>query len=208
MVESFVERCKSYTETKKSRFLPGLYTITGLYHKNARILFLGLDNAGKTTLFNVLKTNRAQVYIPTLQPNTDELVIDNLHLKIYDLGGHETARRLWEEYFATVDAVVFLVDAMDRSRFPEAKKELDAMLKSDDLAGVPMLILGNKIDLPLAASEDELKQALGLFDTYDGRDTRYYSEKSTVRPIEVYMCSVLRRMGYADGFKWLSQFLE
>ena len=208
MVESFVERCKSYTKTKKSRFLPGLHTIAGLYHKNARILFLGLDNAGKTTLFNVLKTNRAQVYIPTLQPNTDELVIDNLHLKIYDLGGHETARRLWEEYFATVDAVVFLVDAMDRSRFPEAKKELDAMLKSDDLAGVPMLILGNKIDLPLAASEDELKQALGLFDTYDGRDTRYYSEKSTVRPIEVYMCSVLRRMGYSDGFKWLSQFLE
>ena len=152
----------------------------------------------------MLKVNRAQVFQPTFQPCTDELIVGNLKLKVFDLGGHETARRLWEEYFAIVDAVVFLVDAEDRSRFPEAKQELDAMFKSADLEGVPFLVLGNKVDLPYAASEPELRDALGLFDT-----TGYGGKKcDAVRPVEVFMCSVLRRMGYADGFKWLSQFLS
>ena len=101
---------------------------------------------------------------------------------------------------------MYLVDAMDRGRFPEAKKELDALLTSEDLQDVPFLVLGNKIDMPQAASEEELKYALGLVDTY-GKD-KGPDSNSTVRPIELYMCSVLRKMGYADGFKWLSQFLS
>ncbi len=77
------------------------------------------------------------------------------------------ARRLWRDYFATgVDGVVYIVDAVDRARFPEAKKELDALLTSDELANVPFLILGNKIDLGKAASEDDLRYQLGLFESY------------------------------------------
>jgi len=182
------------------------YFIVGLYHKNAKILFLGLDNAGKTTLLNMLKVNRAQVYTPTLMPNTDELVLGNIKFKVFDLGGHETARRLWREYFATVDAVVYLVDAVDRDRLPEAQKELNSMLAEEDLQDVPILILGNKIDLPWAASEEELGFALGLHNDKYGKD-HGPDDYADIRPIEIYMCSVLRRMGYADGFKWLSQFL-
>lgn len=178
----------------------------GLYHKNAKILFLGLDNAGKTTLLQMLKEGRVATYDPTLHPNQDELIIGKIRFQTFDLGGHETARTLWQEYFASgVDAVVFLVDACDRERFPEAKKELDALLVQEDLANVPFLVLGNKVDLGTAPSEEDLRYQLGLYETY-GKDTKGERAPS-IRPVELYMCSVVKKMGYGDGFKWLSQFI-
>lgn len=155
----------------------------------------------------MLKDNRAVSAEPTIHPNTEELIVGQLKLKAFDLGGHETARRLWQDYTTTVDAVVFLVDAVDRQRFPEAKRELDNLLSSDELRGVPFLVLGNKIDMLNAASEAELKYALGLEDTY-GKDIVPQDEAYlSACPIEVFMCSVVRRMGYKDAFQWLSQFL-
>jgi GTP-binding protein SAR1 len=59
-----------------------------------------------------------------------------------------------------VDAIVYLVDAADRDRFPESKRELDSLLSDDSLSTVPVLVLGNKIDIPTAASEDELRWAV------------------------------------------------
>lgn len=63
-----------------------------------------------------------------------------------------------------MDAVVYLVDAYDKERFAESKKELDALLSDESLANVPFLILGNKIDIPYAASEDELRYHLELIE--------------------------------------------
>lgn len=82
-----------------------------------------------------------------------------------------------------------------------------SLLTSDELANVPFLVLGNKIDVARAVSEEQLRYALGLQNTY-GKDSSGGGEKQPgVRPIELYMCSVIKRMGYADGFKWLAQFL-
>ncbi|KAJ0978547.1 hypothetical protein J5N97_014021 [Dioscorea zingiberensis] len=171
----------------------GVLASLGLWQKEAKILFLGLDNAGKTTLLHMLKDERLVQHQPTQYPTSEELSIGNIKFKAFDLGGHQMARRVWKDYYA--------------KRGLQSKKELDALLSDDSLANVPFLILGNKIDIPYAASEEELRFHLGLSNFTTGKGKVNLAE-SNVRPLEVFMCSIVRKMGYGDGFKWLSQYIN
>merc|ERR1719401_1708818 len=131
-------------------------------------------------------------------------MIKNIRFRTYDLGGHETARRIWKDYFATVDGIIFLVDAADRTRFQEAREELSHLLEDQALSSVPFVVLGNKIDIPTAASEDELRNVLGLYSHMTfGREIKKGANKGdlSVRPVEVFMVSVVKRMGYAEAFQ-------
>ena len=100
----------------------------GLYNKKANIVFLGLDNAGKSALLHVLKTDRVTQTRPTIHPHSEELKMGNLVLNTFDLGGHETARKIWKDYFPAVHAILFLIDSVDVNRFEEARKELENIL--------------------------------------------------------------------------------
>lgn len=103
--------------------------------------------------------------------------------------------------------MVYLVDAYDKERFAESKRELDALLSDETLTNVPFLILGNKIDIPYAASEDELRYYIGLTNFTTGKG-KVDLANLNVRPLEVFMCSIVRKMGYGEGFQWLSQYIK
>merc|ERR1712150_41526 len=134
----------------------------------------------------MLKDDRLQTHPPTLYPNAEELKIGNICFRTYDLGGHETARRIWKDYLAAVDGIIFLVDAADRTRFQEAREELHRLLEEPSLAQVPFAVLGNKIDIPVAASEDELRHHLGLYQHMTaGREMKKGDQR--VRPLELFM---------------------
>lgn len=182
----------------------GILNKLGLHHKDAKILFLGLDNAGKTTLLHMLRDDKVGVHCPTLHPHSEELLIGKIKFTTFDLGGHETARRIWRDYFAKIDGIVYLVDAADNTRFQESAVELNNLVNAQELSHVPIVVLGNKIDKPSAASEDDLRSAMSLPATYG----RKCMPGDGVRPCEVFMCSVVKRQGYVEAFNWLAQFLD
>ena len=182
-----------------------LMSFLGFSNKNGKILFLGLDNAGKTTLLGKLSSGQVGAHRPTYHPNVEDLELGGIKLKTIDMGGHVDARRLWKDYFTSVDGVVFIVDAAHVERLDEAKAELDSLLQMEELAKTPFVILGNKIDLPKAIPEDALKQRLGVFGMTTGKTP---TKDKRVRPMEVFMCSVVKQVGYGDAFRWLSSFLS
>ena len=99
-----------------------------------------------------------------------------------------------------------MIDAAEHGRLEESKAELDKLLQMPELSNVPFVIFGNKIDKKEALKEEELREAMGLsFHQTYGKDAN--SRNPGARPIELFMCSVVKRAGYQDGFNWLGQFI-
>ncbi|XP_075767595.1 uncharacterized protein LOC102450462 [Pelodiscus sinensis] len=142
------------------RLQAALGSFSGL---QARILLLGLDNAGKTTITYRLKLDETVSTIPTLGFNVETVApVRNVTFTLWDVGGQDRIRVLWRHYHSNTDGLVFVVDGADPERLGEARQELEALLEAEDLAGVPLVLLANKQDLPGARSCAQLVEELGL----------------------------------------------
>ena len=132
-------------------------------NQQARILMVGLDAAGKTTILYKLKLNETVTTIPTIGFNVETVSpTKNVTFTVWDVGGQEKLRPLWRHYFKGAEGLIFVVDSSDQERFHEARKELFGVLENDGMDRVPVVVIANKQDLPRAVRAGELAQKLNL----------------------------------------------
>ncbi len=127
-----------------------------------RVVFLGLDAAGKTTVLYKLNIGEVVHTIPTIGFNVETVKHGNLEFSCWDIGGQKKIRALWHHYFQGTDAVIFVIDSNDRDRIDEAKEELYAVLNHDLLRDAVLLIYANKQDLPNSMTPAEIADKLEL----------------------------------------------
>ncbi|XP_029166602.1 small COPII coat GTPase SAR1-like [Nylanderia fulva] len=191
------------------------YIIIEIFKKEVSILFLGIDNAGKTTLINKLKSGTTALSEPTHHPVKNTLSIGKMTANVIDLGGHTQARLIWKEYFYNCDGVVFIVDVNDSKRFETVKsayKMVRSLKSRKGRAKVPISVLMNKIDLAnhnsLSAERDiEFCEILRRETGIDNED------ESTGQPVKVTYVSITNENGsnlsgpLGQSFVWLERMI-
>ena len=119
--------------------------VSGLFgKKDMRILMVGLDAAGKTTILYKLKLGEIVTTIPTIGFNVETVEYKNISFTVWDVGGQDKIRPLWRHYFQNTQGLIFVVDSNDRERVGEARDELHRMLQEDELRDAVLLIYANK----------------------------------------------------------------
>ncbi|ETV86682.1 hypothetical protein H257_01803 [Aphanomyces astaci] len=160
--------------------------------KELRILMLGLDNAGKTTILKKFMGQDISSISPTLGFDIQTLEYKQYKLNVWDVGGQQTIRSYWRNYFEQTDGLVWVVDSADRRRLEDCKRELVALLTQEKLAGATLLIFANKQDLPGALSPEDIVLALGL-----------HESQFANRHWKIHSCSAFTGDGLADGIDWM-----
>ncbi|CBI33514.3 hypothetical protein AAG906_038515 [Vitis piasezkii] len=144
------------------------------YKQEMELSLIGLQNAGKTSLLNAIATGGySEDMIPTVGFNMRKVTKGNVIIKVWDLGGQQRFRTMWERYCRGVSAILYVVDAADRDSVPISRSELHSLLTKPSLTGIPLLVVGNKIDRSEALSEQSLVGQLDL-KSITGREVGCY----------------------------------
>ncbi|KAK8821066.1 hypothetical protein WA538_005698 [Blastocystis sp. DL] len=157
-----------------------------------RVLFLGLDNAGKTTIIHKLTNETTDNVSPTMGFSILSMDYQNFHLNIWDIGGQGSIRKFWSNYYEETDAVVWVIDSGDKDRMDMCKQQFKEVLFEEKLIGAAVLILCNKNDLNGALSPEEITQYLDI--KGPEFESRFWA---------VYSCSAITGDGLKEAFDWL-----
>lgn len=163
------------------------------------ILILGLDNAGKTTFLETLKrlyklsSKELDKIVPTVGQNVATILTkQKIQLKFWDVGGQESLRSMWSEYYSQCHAIIFVVDSTDRSRIDEWKHTLTSIMMDDEIEGVPVLMLANKQDKQDRMEIQDIKEIFNQI-----------AEHLSARDSRVLPVSALTGDGILDSMTWL-----
>jgi len=158
--------------------------------QEARLLVLGLDNSGKTTIIKKLSDEDIQSIMPTQGFNIKSLIHDGFKLNVWDIGGQKSIRPYWRNYYDSTDALIYVIDSADTRRLEETGIELAQLLEDEKLDNVPVLILANKQDLDSAADSSEIASELNL-DSIKSRNWH------------IQACSAKNGTGLQEGMEWI-----
>ncbi|KAK3151818.1 hypothetical protein QOZ80_3AG0251010 [Eleusine coracana subsp. coracana] len=174
-----------------------------MFHKDElRVLILGVDKAGKTTLLEKLKS----IYlkgeglpldrvVPTIGLNIGRIEDANAKLVFWDLGGQIGLRTIWEKYYEESHGVIYVIDAAASSSFEDAKSTLERIIHHEHLKAAPILIVANKQDLPGVIGDEELARLLHLKELDD-------------RPYMFHAVSAYDGRGIKSGIDWLVEQMK
>ena len=160
-----------------------------------RILMVGLDAAGKTTILYKLKLGEVVTTIPTIGFNVETVEYKKISFTVWDVGGQDKIRPLWRHYYQNTQGLIFVVDSNDRDRVDAAHEELHKMLNEDELREAIVLVFANKQDLPNAMSVAEVTDKLGL---HSLRNRKWYIQATCATTGD----------GLYEGLDWLSNTLK
>ena len=161
-------------------------------NRETRVLMLGLDSAGKTTVLYKLKLGEHVTTIPTIGFNVETIEYKGFNMNIWDVGGQDRIRALWRYYFHNTQGLIFVVDSNDIGRIEEAKEELHKLLEEDELKDSILLVYANKQDLPNAIKPQELGIKLKL-------------NTITNRPWQVQGTCASTGDGLYEGLNWIGE---
>ncbi|KAF4710684.1 hypothetical protein FOZ63_005258, partial [Perkinsus olseni] len=162
--------------------------------KELRILMVGLDAAGKTTILYKLKLGEVVTTIPTIGFNVETVEYKNISFTVWDVGGQDKIRPLWRHYYQNTHGLIFVVDSNDRDRIGDAKDELQRMMNEEELRDAVLLVFANKQDLPNAMKASEVTDQLGL-------------QSMRHRQWFIQSCCATTGDGLYEGLDWLSRTL-
>ena len=185
-----------------------------LKEREIRVLVVGLDNAGKTTIVKKISGESIDEIAPTLGFNISTLALNGFQLNVWDVGGQKTLRTFWRNYFEKTDVLVWVVDSTDLKRLRDCKVELMDILKEEKLAGASLLVFANKQDVIGAMTAEEIATALDLTSTCSSSDNNINSDNSSSvgsisgmtkkRRWRVQRCSAVSGEGVLSGFEFIT----
>ncbi|XP_052274357.1 E3 ubiquitin-protein ligase TRIM23-like isoform X2 [Dreissena polymorpha] len=158
-----------------------------------RVVILGLDGSGKTSLLFKMKNNEFITTIPTIGFNVETVEYKNVKLTIWDVGGQHKIRPLWKHYYFNTQAVIFVIDSHHKDRLKEAHNALVKLVQEKELKDASLLIFANKQDLQPCLSLEELTEQFGLFKLCCNRSWH------------IQACDANTGMGLQEGLEWLSR---
>ncbi|CAJ0577841.1 unnamed protein product, partial [Mesorhabditis spiculigera] len=158
--------------------------------REMRILILGLDNAGKTTIMKKFLGKDTNEIAPTFGFNIETVKFKDCNLNLWDVGGQTSFRSYWKNYFEQTDALVWVVDSMDRERLEQCAQELWNLLREERLLGATLLVLANKQDRPSALKSEDIAKILNL----DAIKTHHW---------RIYPCSAFTGENLLEGISWV-----